>query len=434
MPLKTFISYCHEDDSDLRDLQKCLRPLQQEGILEIWSDGEIAPGSDWKAEILGRLDNADLVLLLLSRPYLASDFCTLESHLARERQRAGKAQVIPILMRDCDWTRFRDLQFLLGTKPVPEAGEKRDKDFAEISRKLRKISTDVRPTRGREQPELVAVEAWPKLESGAGRADAERLNDQAVTLADRGELMFARWVIERAKEVCRRHEGEDTKDFAVLLSNHALSLKNRGEFDAARADFEKALVIFEKYYGRRHPVFASHLAHLGGVLLELQEDQAACRHLKEAVGVLESSSAEDRVALASARIHLAGAYGAQGQTVKADDLLKRVLAEETTESKAAAAAISARGRLARQEGRLRAALDYFRRAVEIGEKVLGEKHPDVAIDLHNLGLVLRDLGKEREAEIKLRRAQDLLAEKLGESSPRVAWTQIEVEELEARSA
>ncbi len=432
MPLKTFISYSSQDARHRDELLQHLSPLKQEGILEIWSDCEIPAGSDWEAEILQRLNDADLVLLLLSPPYLASAFCLLESKLAMERQRAGKARVLPILLRHCDWAPFKDRQFLLGTRPIPETGEQRDAAFAEISRKLRGIADRFRPTSDQKQIPPGAGE--PEIEPEVERADAERLNDQALRLADRGELLLALWTIGRAMEVCRRYEGEDAKDFAVLLSNRGQILQDIGELDDARADFARALVIFEAHYGRRHPVFASHLSHLGGVLLELREPQAAFGLLEEAVGVLESSPAEHRTELAKARIHLAGALGALGQATKADEILKKILAEEPTESRVAAAAISARGRLARQEGRLRAARDYFKRAVEIAEKVLGEKHPFVAVDLHNLGLTLGDLGQEREAETVLRRAESLFAEKLGDRSPRVAWTQTEAGELATRSA
>ena len=444
MPLRAFLSYARPDAGHCADLMQHLDGLQRDGTLEIWSDGEILPGNDWQGEILRRLQDADIVLLLVSPPYLASDFCRLESELAMERLWAGKARVVPILVRHVDWTSaaFKDLQFLLGTEPVPELGADRDAALTEASRKLREIAAEILRTRRQEElrpADRVRRRRHRRSPTGEGvppqlLSAMERLNDQALRLAGLGESRLALDLLDQALAVGSRYAGEGSDEFAILPGNHGLALQDIGDLVGARADLEHAVEILERRYSRHHPKVAVCLVSLGAVLVELGEARRACNLLEQAEEILASAPEPDGAALARARTVLAGALGLLGDIVKAEDLLAKVLASEFAEPNTTARAYSALGRIAFQEGRLRAARAQFKHALKVGEKAWGEAHPFVAIDLHNLGLVLRELGRPGEAADVLRRAVEVLTEKLGADSPRIAWTQAELEVMQARSA
>lgn len=68
------------------------------------------------------LDEADIILLLISSDFIHSDFCySVELQKALEKQRAGKAEVLPILLRQVDWeaSPFSHLSVLpANAKPV----------------------------------------------------------------------------------------------------------------------------------------------------------------------------------------------------------------------------------------------------------------------------------------------------------------------------
>ena len=69
-----------------------------------WHDRHIVPGQKWGAEIDRKLEEADVVLLLVSADFLASDHCyDIEMNRAMERHEAGQACVIPIILRECNW-------------------------------------------------------------------------------------------------------------------------------------------------------------------------------------------------------------------------------------------------------------------------------------------------------------------------------------------
>lgn len=50
MLVKIFFSYAHEDKVLLDKLQKHLKPLQREGLIEMWHDRDISAGMEWKRE------------------------------------------------------------------------------------------------------------------------------------------------------------------------------------------------------------------------------------------------------------------------------------------------------------------------------------------------------------------------------------------------
>lgn len=67
-PISVFISYSHNPiDQSLKDqLVQHLKPLKRQDVITTWHDQDIPPGSDWSEEININLDNADIVLLLIS--------------------------------------------------------------------------------------------------------------------------------------------------------------------------------------------------------------------------------------------------------------------------------------------------------------------------------------------------------------------------------
>ena len=103
-PVEVFISY-HEKDEQLREeLEKHLTTLHREKAITSWHDRKIVAGQEIKGEIDKYLNRAGLILLLVSPDFLASDYhWTIEITRALERNAAGKARVIPVLLRHADW-------------------------------------------------------------------------------------------------------------------------------------------------------------------------------------------------------------------------------------------------------------------------------------------------------------------------------------------
>jgi len=103
-PLSLFFSYAHED-KPLRDqLEKHLSDLKRSNQITVWSDGDIVPGEEWEPAIFKNLEEADIILLLISADFMASDYCYgKEMQKAMERHKTGSATINPVLVRDVSY-------------------------------------------------------------------------------------------------------------------------------------------------------------------------------------------------------------------------------------------------------------------------------------------------------------------------------------------
>jgi cell division protein FtsA len=103
-PIKLFYCYAQEDKALRDQLDRRLKYLERSGLVESWYDGEIIPGEQWKEEINNRLNTADIILLLISPDFIASDYYySNQMTQAIARHDADNACVIPILLRPTFW-------------------------------------------------------------------------------------------------------------------------------------------------------------------------------------------------------------------------------------------------------------------------------------------------------------------------------------------
>ncbi len=140
--LNVFISYSHKDKLFKDDLDKHLQPLKRQKIIDVWYDSEILPGYEWEHEIKRNLENSEVILLLVSPDFLASEYCySDEMYEALERNHNGDLKVIPILIRECDWrnTPFANLQFFpSNAKPITKF-KNRDEAFMNVVSHIKSI-------------------------------------------------------------------------------------------------------------------------------------------------------------------------------------------------------------------------------------------------------------------------------------------------------
>ncbi len=114
-PVTVFFSYSHEDEALRDELAKHLEILKWNGDISTWHDRQILPGDEWDREIKINLNAAQIILLLVSKDFIASKHChDVEMTRAIERHEAGEVYVIPVILRSCMWslTRFGKLQAL----------------------------------------------------------------------------------------------------------------------------------------------------------------------------------------------------------------------------------------------------------------------------------------------------------------------------------
>lgn len=99
-----FFSYSHKDEGLRDELEVHLAMLKHQGLIDTWHDRRITAGDVFSSSIDERLETANVMLLLVSPDFLASDYCyNLEMKKAMERHERGECRVIPIILRPCDW-------------------------------------------------------------------------------------------------------------------------------------------------------------------------------------------------------------------------------------------------------------------------------------------------------------------------------------------
>lgn len=158
---RIFVSYAHEDEALKDELDKHLKVLKRSSKIQVWSDRELIAGEAWSQAITSELHQANVILLLISVDFNASDFIWDEElAVAMERHKAGTARVVPIILRRCEWADlpYAQLQALpRHGKPVTEYSD-RDLAYSEIAQGVSQLvdqlnALDASPTSEPDQEE-----------------------------------------------------------------------------------------------------------------------------------------------------------------------------------------------------------------------------------------------------------------------------------------
>ena len=141
--IKLFFSYSHADDKYRDELQKHLMSLQYQGIVESWHDRRILAGQEWANLIDNELGKADIILLLVSSDFIASNYCMgIEMKLALDRHESNEAVVIPVILRSCLWQSlpFGKLQAATREGKPVEKYPSLDDAFLEITKNIETVA------------------------------------------------------------------------------------------------------------------------------------------------------------------------------------------------------------------------------------------------------------------------------------------------------
>jgi len=209
MPAQTplvFIIYAREDERFRAELKKQLLPMERSGQLRVWTDRELIAGEHWEPAIKKQLQNADLILMLISSDYFDSDYIhAVELREALERHRLGEARVVPVIVRDCAWETdpvVNSLQVLpTDGKPVDDTRHwhSRDAAWADVVRGVGRTLQQLHDERAaaetarqaaekaaaerraaEEQRAREAAEARRREEAARAESDARRKADEAA--------------------------------------------------------------------------------------------------------------------------------------------------------------------------------------------------------------------------------------------------------------
>lgn len=205
--VKIFFSYSHRDEKLRDQMERHLSILIRQNLVELWHDRRIGPGEEFEDSISEHLNSANLILLLVSPDFLASEYCYgKEMMRALERHRRKEALVIPVILRPADW---QDAPFG-GLLALPKDGKpitlwsNRDAAFLDVTRGIRKAVEDSLPAPPAPSVHILIIDDMP---------------DYASSLKDAMKVSQREWKVQQATSL-----------------KEAQALLNKSQFDAVIID------------------------------------------------------------------------------------------------------------------------------------------------------------------------------------------------------
>ena len=211
-------SYSHKDE-EMRDrLEIQLATLKRQGFIQTWHDRRIGAGEDFVNEIDTHIENADIILLLVSPDFIASDYCyEIEMRRALERHEHGVALVIPVILRPCDWQSapFGRLNAIpKDVRPISKHADL-DEGYLDVAVALRKAAEKMDM-----ETAHVRSQKLPTPEEATSSVPNTRANIRSSNLA------LPKTFSEREKDL---FQNEAFEFFAIFFENSLFELSKRNE-------------------------------------------------------------------------------------------------------------------------------------------------------------------------------------------------------------
>jgi hypothetical protein len=245
---QVFFSYSHKDEALRDQLEVQLAMLKRQGLIDTWHDRRIDVGQELDGSISEQLLSADIVLLLISPDFLASDYCyDREMSVAMQRHEQGDATVIPIILRPCDWhpAPFGKLRATpTDGKPVTQWPD-RDLAMLDVAKDIRRAAEKIgkaAPPRTMRRTEVAADRATIRPRSsnlGLAKTFTDRDKDRFKSEAFE---YLAKYFENSLEELGRRNDGVEG-DFRRVDANR---------FTSAVYRHGKALARCTVYMGGGH--------------------------------------------------------------------------------------------------------------------------------------------------------------------------------------
>lgn len=192
-PINIFIIYAREDIEIKQRLLLHLNPFKNAFGAEIWHDGNIEAGQEWKFHIQSRLNQTDLFILLVSVDFMNSEFIhQVEFQHAIDRHKAKKSIVVPVIIDYCQWDidiplkeytfNLTELQVLPNEgKPIGE-WKTTGQAYDNIASGIRKVLSTIKNQREQKQE-------MQRAESEMGQTDVEEQR-QTITNEDQHQTQY----------------------------------------------------------------------------------------------------------------------------------------------------------------------------------------------------------------------------------------------------
>jgi hypothetical protein len=149
-PVKLFYSFADTDEQLREALERHLSTLKWQGVLADWHHRKISAGEGWKSEADSHMEAADIVLLLISADFIASQYAAgFELEKALLMHRSGAARVIPVLVRSVDMSYgpLSELRALPSDGKPVTSWANQDEAWTDVVQGIRQVVEDIRASK-----------------------------------------------------------------------------------------------------------------------------------------------------------------------------------------------------------------------------------------------------------------------------------------------
>jgi hypothetical protein len=163
-PVGVFFSYAREDARASKQLHNHLAGAEAGNLVHRWSDRDITPGAWWRGAVVQQLQQAQIVLALISSNFLASRECILEYQTAGMRESVGQdVEVLPVIISPVSLIgtgiKERNLLPPNGEPPTSSHWTTEDDAWKAVADAVAQRATAIKAQRAQVIPELTSIPA-----------------------------------------------------------------------------------------------------------------------------------------------------------------------------------------------------------------------------------------------------------------------------------
>ncbi len=266
-------------------------------------------------------------------------------------------------------------------------------------------------------------------DSDAHRSDLNEQH-QALAYTIRGQSLtglarFSEAIDEHQKALVLLSPSRQPLDRIDALLSSATTLYQLGQAEEAEEAFRQALNLQTRIYGDDHPQVARSLNGLGTVALLKGEETEAEIFLRRAFSIVESKLSPEHVFTAQVLNNIAVAGSRSGEDdihVVFEDAIQGFKVSLGDRHPEVATSLNNLGVHWNRSGNSEKALEAHAEALSIRKAALPEDHPSIGTSYNNLAIALDDLGRADEALELKQRALGVFEKAYGPSSRQVGTT------------
>ncbi len=267
-----------------------------------------------------------------------------------------------------------------------------------------------------------AISLWA-TESAPSIDLAKSFHNLGAVYRAEGRYLDASRFYLRALDLRESLSGPRDASLLPILTELSMVYLEIADYAQAEKTIQRALAIVQEQHAEQ-TVHGADAFAAWGMLLETENKNAdAIRWLNQALATREKLLGRESAVTADTVNNLALAYRQKGDLAHAESLYRRALAtyRHSSDPKSLVAVLSNLGRILTERARYKEAEQLYREAIGVAQEQLGPRHPDVAAALNGLAKLMIARRKFSEAESLLQRAEQIDRLNFAANHPRIGY-------------